>query len=120
MKIMLVDDDRLTGLSLTKTLMEDYVVNLVTDEQTALKVAKAYDYDLILLNSILTHGDSIQLCEDLRSDGYQGLIFMLSCNSSQESQSECRRSLEVGANDYLTHPYQKDELLEKLHTLLHP
>ncbi len=120
MKIMLVDDDQATGMSLTRALMDDYVVNLVTDGQTALNVAEVYKYDLILLNLSMTNCDSIELCETLRNQGYKGLIFMLSRGSRAESQAECLRSIDVGANDCLTTPYEVKELLSRVHALLAP
>lgn len=120
MKIMLVDDDHATGLSLTRALMGDYVVNLVTDAQTALNVAKAYTYDLILLNSMMANLDSTQLCKRLRNDGYEGLIFTLSRGSGAETQEDCLRSMNVGADACMTHPYEVKELLAKLHRLLNP
>lgn len=119
MRIMLVEDDQTAGISLTRALMgENYVVNLVTDGQTALDVAKVYPYDLILLNLMLTDGEGIQLCESLRGGGYKGSIFMVSRSASPGTKVNCLRGMDAGANDCLANPYNVEELLSRVQILL--
>jgi DNA-binding response OmpR family regulator len=119
MKILLVDDDQLSGPSLTQAFMEEnYVVNLVTDAETALKIARACPYDLIVLNLHSRSHTSIRLCELLRSGRYEGSILMLSREDNSGTQVECNLSLDAGANECLDNSYKVAELLERMHVLL--
>ena len=119
MKILLVDDDQFSGPSLTQAFMEEnYVVNLVTDGETALKIARACPYDLIVLNLHSRSHSSIGLCELLRSSHYQGAIVMLSRQDHPASKRECSLSLDAGANECLENPYDVKDLLATMQTLL--
>ncbi|MCM1984883.1 response regulator transcription factor [Lyngbya confervoides] len=119
MKVLLVDDDQNTGISLSHTLLSSkYVVNLVTDSQTALKMAEFCDYDLILLNLLPQSEDSYLLCRDLRRDGYQGPILLLSRIPNGNEQTACVRGIDSGANACLSDPYEVEELLDRMKTLL--
>lgn len=119
MKVLLVDDDQFSGPSLTQSFMEEnYVVNLVTDAETALKIARVCPYNLIVLNLHSRSHSSIRLCELLRKSQYNGAIIMLSRQDHQDAQIECNLSVEVGANECLEHPYDLRELLKKMHVLM--
>ena len=117
MKILLVDDDQLSGTSLTEAFTtKNYVVNLVTDGETALKIARSCPYDLIVLN-LFSKG--LKLCELLRLGGYGGSIMMMSQLPEPAAQSECDQSIHLGADDCMTHPYEMPELLDRMHQLLY-
>ena len=117
MKILLVDEDQSSGTFLTEAFTtENYVVNLVTDGETALKIARSCPYDLIVLN-ILSKG--LKLCELLRRGGYGGSIMMVSQLPELAAQAECEESLKLGADDCMTQPYDMPEMFDRMHRLLY-
>lgn len=119
MKILLVDDDPSSGDQLTEAFtIKNYVVNLVTDGETALKIARSCPYNLIVVN-LLTKG--IRVCELLRSNGYNGSIMMMSKRTGEAADAECAQSLLVGANDCMTQNEPIPDVLEHMNQLLyHP
>ena len=117
MKILLVDEDQSSGTLLTEAFTtKNYVVNLVTDGETALKIARSCPYDLIVLN-LLSKG--LKVCELLRMGGYGGSIMMMSHLPELAARAECDQSLDLGADDCMAQPYDMPELLDRMHQLLY-
>ncbi|NJN23517.1 MAG: response regulator transcription factor [Acaryochloridaceae cyanobacterium RL_2_7] len=117
MKILLVDEDQSSGTLLTEAFTtNNYVVNLVTDGETALKIARSCPYDLIVLNLF---SKSLKLCQLLRLGGYAGSIMMMSQLSEPAAPDECAQSFRLGANDCMTYPYDISEVLDRIYQLLY-
>ncbi|HEY9618575.1 MAG TPA: response regulator [Microcoleaceae cyanobacterium] len=116
MKILLVEDDESTGQVLLGALTTDrYVVNLATDGQTGLEMAQFYEYDLILLDVLLPQLDGISVCRQLRSQGYQNPILLMTAKDSKEATIA---GLDAGADDYVMKPCDIPELLARVRALL--
>lgn len=116
MKVLLVDNNQASGSSLTHALMEEnYVVNLVTDGETALNIARFCPYDLILLNLISLNQIGLKLCEGLRGNGYRGFIMML---TSQGANLECDRTLSANSQDSQEPADGVKRVLERVDELL--
>ncbi|NJK60383.1 MAG: response regulator transcription factor [Oscillatoriales cyanobacterium SM2_1_8] len=69
MKLLLVEDDRALG-SLVATYLQShhYAVDIATDGETALALARTYPYDLILLDLALPKLDGLSVCRQLRAE----------------------------------------------------
>ncbi|MEG4287123.1 response regulator [Microcoleus sp. A006_D1] len=116
MKILLVEDDSITTNLLTRALnSHNYNVNTATDGQTALQLAQAYDYDLIVLDVLIPKLDGISLCRELRSSGCQMPILLL---TALDSRSNLVEGLEAGADDYMVKPFNIEELIARIRALL--
>jgi DNA-binding response OmpR family regulator/HPt (histidine-containing phosphotransfer) domain-containing protein len=116
MKILLVEDDEQTATALTKSLTaQHYLVNAVDDGQSALELAEAFDYDLIVLDVVLPSLDGISLCRKLRAGGSRTPILLL---TAKDSAHDRVLGLEAGADDYVTKPYDMAELLARIRALL--
>lgn len=116
MKILLVEDDHPTSLALTEILgSHRYTVNLATDGQTALGLARSFDYDLIVLDVMIPRLDGISLCRKLRQTGYQHPILLL---TAKDSSSDRILGLDAGADDYVVKPFDPEELLARIRALL--
>lgn len=116
MKILLVEDDKLLCASLAKLLESNhYVVELATDGQAGLALAKEIPYDLILLDVQIPKLDGIHLCQQLRSQGYQQPILLLTANASD---ADAVAGFNAGADDYISKPYAPEVLLARIRTLL--
>lgn len=116
MKILLVEDDHPTATALTEVLTSHhYTVDLAIDGQTALEMATAFEYDLIVLDVVLPKLNGIQVCQHLRSQGYQSPILLL---TSKDSSSDRIIGLDAGADDYVVKPFDIGELLARIRALL--
>jgi DNA-binding response OmpR family regulator/HPt (histidine-containing phosphotransfer) domain-containing protein len=116
MKILLVEDD----VCITSALLEglsahNYLVNTTENGQTGLDLAKTFDYDVILLDVILPGLDGLTLCRQLRAQGCQTPILILSAKAES-----CDRvlGLEAGADDYVIKPFEFSELIARIQALL--
>ncbi|WP_088889126.1 response regulator transcription factor [Leptolyngbya ohadii] len=116
MKILLVEDDPATTNALIEALtLHHYCVDSVGDGATALDLAEAFRYDLILLDIIIPQIDGLHVCQHLRSQGCQVPILLL---TAKDSQSDRILGLDAGADDYLVKPFDFGELLARMRALL--
>ncbi|KYC43522.1 transcriptional regulator [Scytonema hofmannii PCC 7110] len=116
MKILLVEDDRPTSLVVSDILIaHNYTVNQAMDGQTGLELAKAFEYDLVLLDIMLPDMDGISVCRRLRSLGYQSPILLL---TGKDSTTDRVMGLDAGADDYVVKPFEMNELLARVRALL--
>ncbi|MBD2327859.1 response regulator [Alkalinema sp. FACHB-956] len=116
MRILLVEDDEITALSLVETLRaHQYIVNLARDGETGLTVAQASDYNLILLDVMLPKLDGITVCQQLREQGYNGSILLL---TAKDGMNDRVLGLDAGADDYVVKPFDLPELLARIRALL--
>jgi DNA-binding response OmpR family regulator len=116
MKILLVEDDPLTGLALLESLAErQYHVKLVTDGETGLQLAQTSNYDLVMLDVILPKQDGVSICRHLRAQGYERPILLL---TAKDSSSDRVLGLDAGADDYVVKPFDLPELLARIRAVL--
>ncbi|WP_224087214.1 response regulator [Nostoc sp. MS1] len=116
MKILLVEDDVSTATILSEVLTaEYYTVELATDGQNGLTLATLSDFDLILLDLLIPKVDGINLCRQLRAQGIQKPILLL---TAKDQSADIVRGLDAGADDYVTKPYDISELLARIRALL--
>jgi DNA-binding response OmpR family regulator len=115
MKILLVEDDRSTSAALTEILSDRrHTVSLATDGQMGLELALSYEYDLIVLDIMIPKLDGISLCRQLRSQGYQNAVLLL---TAKDSSSDRILGLDAGADDYVVKPFDPDELMARIRAL---
>ena len=108
-KILLVDDEP-GMLRYIKTLLEvdDYKVETATTGEEALeKVEKGLAPDLVLLDVLMPGIDGLQTLEQLRQKQSRLKVVMLSCVNDTRKVVQ---AMKLGAQDYLTKPFQKAEL----------
>ncbi|BAT53446.1 Multi-component Transcriptional regulator, Winged helix family [Nostoc sp. NIES-3756] len=116
MKILLVEDDRLISTALVDLLLANhYTIDLANDGETGLCLAISAEYDLILLDWLLSKLDGMSLCRQLRSQGYVKPILLLTANNCNAKLVE---GLDAGADDYVIKPYDPEALLAKIRSLL--
>jgi DNA-binding response OmpR family regulator len=116
MKILLVEDDEHTAKLISDALTaHHYLVNTARDGHTGLELTKTYSYDLILLDVIVPGLDGIRLCRQLREQGAQMPILML---TAKDSSGDRIKGLEAGADDYVVKPFNIPELVARVRALL--
>jgi DNA-binding response OmpR family regulator len=116
MRILLVEDDAEAAAVLARGLREHaYAVDVVEDGEDALEAAATNDYDALVLDRMLPRRDGISVCRALREEGAAVPILMLTARDALVDRIE---GLDAGADDYLTKPFEIDELLARLRALL--
>src|SRR5690349_22079490 len=116
MKILVVEDDRKVAGFIEQGLREEgYAVDVAPDGDEATMLAHVYDYDLIVLDLMLPKKNGLQLATELRREGRQTAILMLTARDTTE---DVVRGLDAGADDYLTKPFKFDELLARVRALV--
>ncbi len=116
--ILVVEDEKHIGTLVKYNLeAEGYRVSLVEDGPTALKLvqADASSFDLIILDLMLPGMSGYAVCEKLRTEQILIPVLILSARSLSEDRT---RGFECGANQYLTKPFDLDELLARTKNLL--
>ena len=112
-RILVVDDDPDNNTIMEELLGGDYHVKIATTGEEALEIALDFLPDIILLDIMMPGIDGYDVCRRLREHStlqYAKIIMV----SAKAMVSERLKGYEVGANDYLTKPFEEDELLEKV------
>lgn len=113
--LLVEDEDRLARSLLVGLRDEDYVVDHARDGEEALWFAESGHHDAILLDLRLPKVDGLEVCRRLRQQGDVTPILMLTaCDTTQDIVT----GLDLGADDYLTKPFQFTELLARLRAIL--
>jgi len=117
MKILLIEDDRLIRDVITRGLEEDrlYTVDTASTGTDGLRMALEADYAVIILDLMLPGIDGWRICEELRLRRIHTPILML---TARDTVPDRVHGLEIGADDYLTKPFDFDELLARVKALL--
>ena len=115
-RILVVEDDEEIAQVLQRSLrLEGYEVKLAGDGVRGLDEAHAFLPDIIVLDLGLPRLDGIDVARRLRDDGDDTPILMLTARDALESRVE---GLDVGADDYLVKPFERQELLARMRALL--
>jgi DNA-binding response OmpR family regulator len=116
--ILVVEDEKHLGAIVKYNLeQEGYLATLVDDGPSALKflLESQTPVDLIILDLMLPVMSGYAVCEKIRDDGILIPILILSARSLAEDRT---RGFDCGANQYLTKPFDLDELLARVKNLL--
>lgn len=111
-KILVVEDDTPIAEGLRDLLQsEDYVVSMATTGKAALSKIKSLSPDLMLLDVNLPDLNGFEICRQARKKGYAKLVIML---TSRTESIDKVMGLEVGADDYITKPFDTREILARI------
>ena len=112
MKILLVEDDKMIGDSLSKSLKKDgYAVNWAKDGETAEAALEAEDYAILLLDIGLPKQSGIEILKKLRKRTNSIPVIIISARDSTQDVVE---GLDTGADDYLIKPFEFKELQARI------
>ena len=115
-RILLIEDEPGLVLTLTDRLEgEGYQVESSADGETGLERASTGAFDLIILDLMLPRRSGLDVCRRLRQAGILTPILMLTARSQVVDKVV---GLQLGADDYLTKPFDMMELLARLEALL--
>jgi len=116
MRILLVEDEKNMASFIKRGLEEErYVVDVAPNGEKALFLAETNPYDLIILDVMLPDTTGFSICKDLRSKKIDTFILMLTARDDVQDKV---LGLKTGADDYLSKPFDFDELLARIGALL--
>jgi two-component system, cell cycle response regulator CtrA len=116
MRILLIEDDASTSKNLQTMLKDEGFVCDTTDlGEDGLEIGKLYEYDLIILDLMLPDIDGYEVLKRLRSANIKTPILIL---SGLKEIDDKVKGLGFGADDYLTKPFNKVELLARIHAII--
>ena len=109
------DDDDIRALVAGQLAREGYTLSEAGDVAGIRRVLSSCAIDLIVLDLNLPDGDGLVLCRELRAAGHEGAIIMV---TARDSAVDRVLGLELGADDYLTKPFEPRELTARIRNLL--
>lgn len=115
MRVLLAEDEKSMSRALTVILTRNnYSVDAVYNGQDALDYITGGDYDLAILDVMMPVLDGFEVLKRIRAKGIQIPVMMLTAKSQVDDKVE---GLDLGANDYLTKPFDGKELLARLRAM---
>jgi len=115
MRVLLVEDDSRIANFVAKGLRENaYAVDIAEDGEEAAYMASINPYDLFVLDVNLPRKDGFEVCHELRENGNTKPVLMLTARDAIDDRIS---GLDIGADDYLTKPFEFRELLARLRAL---
>lgn len=115
-KILLVEDDQNFGDVLRSYLeMNDYTVKLATDGMQGLEAFKKGEYDLCIFDVMMPKKDGFTLAKDIRERDQEVPIIFLTAKALKE---DVLNGFKIGADDYITKPFNSEELLMRVQAVL--
>lgn len=115
-RILVVEDEPVIALGLRDSLeAEGHSVEVVVDGVEAETRAREGGFDLILLDVMLPGRDGFSLCRNLRASGFATPVILLTARGREADKI---KGLDLGADDYVTKPFARGELLARVRTAL--
>ena len=116
MRVLIVEDDSSTAKSIELMLKsENFVVDQTDLGEEGLEIGKLYDYDIILLDLMLPDIDGYEVLRRLRAARVDTPILILSGLGELDNKL---KGLGFGADDYLTKPFDKRELIARIQAIV--
>ena len=115
MKILVVDDEKLLVKGIKFNLEnEGYSVDACYDGEEALNMARAENYDLIILDLMMPKKDGLEVCQEIRGFSTVPIIML----TARSEGADLLMGFESGADDYMTKPFNILELKARVRALL--
>lgn len=116
MRILVVEDEKTLASNLKKGLSEEgYSADVAYDGEEGGFMAETEPYDLIILDIMLPKVDGITVLKNLRKSKIKTPVLML---TARDTVTDKIKGLDAGADDYLTKPFDFEELLARVRALL--
>ena len=114
-RILVVEDDRLLAKVLSDNLLlEGFEVARAADANSAVNVAREFMPDLIILDVMLPDRSGFDVFSTLHQEGRTPIMFL----TARGQKADKVRGLNLGGDDYITKPFDLEELLARVHAVL--
>ncbi len=116
MRVLLIEDDVILADGLIRSLKQaDYTVDWSSDGSEARAILRSYDFDLVILDLTLPRLGGLELLQDLREQGKRTPVLITTARSDVNDRI---RGLDLGADDYLTKPFELGEFDARVRALI--
>jgi len=116
MRILLIEDDSPTVRIIELILKtEGFICDTVGFGEDGIETAKFYDYDAVILDLVLPDMEGLKVLQEIRAAGVDTPVLIL---SGLKEVSNKVKGLGYGADDYLTKPFNKSELIARLQAVI--
>jgi len=116
MRVLLIEDDRMMARSIELMLQAGgFLVEKTQAGEDGVDLAEVYDYDMILLDLNLPDMSGLEVLRTLRRGKNETPVLVLSGTLEIDSKV---KALSLGADDYMTKPFHKDELVARLRAVI--
>jgi two-component system, cell cycle response regulator CtrA len=116
MRVLLIEDEAVVAQSIARMLdAERFKVTTTELGEDGLRCADQNDYDIIVLDLQLPDMSGLNLLRSLRATGIETPVLVLSGLAAQETKVE---ALKFGADDYVTKPFHRDELVARMRAVV--
>ena len=114
-KALLIDDDQKLG-DLLKNYLKTFDIDLsvVNDPREGIKTIRSLDPDLLILDVMMPHINGFDLCKKIREESNKPIIIL----SARGESDDKVKGIDLGADDYLSKPFEARELVARIHGLL--
>ena len=114
-KALLIDDDQKLG-DLLKNYLKSYDIDLsaINDPRNAIDTINHLDPDLLILDVMMPHINGFELCKMIREESDTPIIIL----SARGEADDKVKGIDLGADDYLSKPFEARELVARIHSLL--
>lgn len=114
MRILVCEDDKDSQKLIVRILQkENYEVVTADDGQEAWQTFQRDDFRLVITDWVMPQMGGVELCKKIRAQQTPGYVYIILVTSKEEKQ-DLVQALDAGADDYITKPYDKGELLARL------
>ena len=114
-RVLLIDDDNVQGKQILSRLGDTYQVEWIEDPDEALTKASEGNFDVILVSTLLGNSDGLRLASQIKSHEELRNVPLLVLVDEDDTRIMLK-ALEMGINDYLTIPVDKNEMLVRVRT----
>ena len=114
MKILIVEDDKHLNTAICDMLGKIAQTEAIYDGEEAMYAVERNIYDLIVLDVMLPHVDGFTILEKIRSIGTCPVLML----TAKDGIANKVKGLKLGADDYMTKPFYRDELIARVEALL--
>ena len=115
MKILIVEDDKILARTIEQVLSEKYDIDKAYDGEEGILYAKQGIYDAIVLDIMMPIKDGYEVLSELRKDKIFTPVLML---TAKDGISDKVKGLNKGADDYLTKPFNREELIARIDAII--
>ena len=117
MRVLIIEDEERLARNIARVLAESvsYAVDISTDGEDGLHMARSNPYDLIILDLMLPKVPGLNILKALRAEGRRTPVLVL---TARDSSADVTRGLDLGGDDYLTKPFDMNELVARAKALI--
>jgi|SRR5579871_2455164 DNA-binding response OmpR family regulator len=114
--ILIIEDDETLRMTLEDRLRgEQYLVDVAKDAEEGIDKINASPFDLLIIDVMLPYHSGFELCRNVRNSGLATPIMFLTARTSSIDKVV---GLQLGGDDYVTKPFEADELIARIEALL--